>query len=141
MTISNLRDKALKYLSRREHTRLELQNKLQRKFPDFPDNNAINILLDQLITEGWLSDVRFTTMYIRSRAARGFGPLRIRQGLLQRGITKELIETAFYELSDIDWQELAEKVCRKKFGANPPQTLIDQVKQKRFLYYRGFEEL
>lgn len=110
--------------------------KLQQRFSN---TDLIEEALNQLINAGWLNESRFVEAYIRSRAARGFGPVRIRQELLQRGIIDELIEEILYQLPDIDWQVLAEQVRIKKFGEDNPKLYSERMKQLKFLYYRGFE--
>ncbi|MFN7096881.1 MAG: regulatory protein RecX [Gammaproteobacteria bacterium] len=96
-------------------------------------------MLDNLIDAGWLNESRFVEAYIRSRAARGVGPMRIRQELLQRGVNDELIAEKLYNLPDTDWQVLAEQVRVKKFGEKKPTQYIERMKQLKFLHYRGFE--
>jgi regulatory protein len=123
-------------LARREHSRRELLHKLQLRFSDI---DLIEETLNKLVDAGWLNEFRFVEAYIRSRAARGFGPMRIRQELLQRGIVDELIEEKLYNLSDINWQELAEQVRVKKFGEEKPKQYSERMKQLKFLHYRGFE--
>ncbi len=95
-------------------------------------------MLDDLIAAGWLSDARFAAAYIAARAARGFGPMHIRQELITRGVATDVIDDAFSN-AEIDWQALASKVRIKRFGAAAPTTYVDKVKQQRFMQYRGFE--
>lgn len=123
-------------LARREHSRRELSLKLQKRFEE-PE--LIDLVLDKLIAENWLNEHRFVEAYIRYRASNGFGPIRIRQELLQRGIKDELIDKFLLVLPELDWQELAEKARVKKFGAVFPKLYPERMKQLKFLYYRGFE--
>lgn len=88
---------------------------------------------------GWLNESRFTEAYTRSRASRGYGPIRIRQELLQRGVPDEIIDETLYSLPDINWQELGDAVRVKKFGEKKPTQYIERMKQLKFLHYRGFE--
>lgn len=129
-----VRRAAMDLLARREHSRFELQQKLRKKgSPVF----IIEQILAELAAEKLLSDERFVEAYINHRAGQGYGPLRIYQELIERGIAKDLISECLHE-SDEQWFKLVETVRRKKFGETLPQTLLERAKQARFLQYRGF---
>ena len=121
-------------LARREHSRLELVRKLQAK--GLPPSD-IERVLDELSTEGLLSDERFTEAFIRSRCQRGSGPIRIALELQQRGISEELIRRHLDE-QDSQWQSAAIQVREKRFGRRPPGDFKERARQMRFLQYRGF---
>jgi regulatory protein len=123
---------AVELLARREHSRLELERKLAaRGFPEA----VIAPALDALEHSGVLAATRFTESFIRSRLAKGQGPVRIRAELAERGVgdAAELLRG-----SDIDWLATARAVLRKRFGAEPPRDYRERAKQARFLQYRGF---
>ena len=81
---------AMNLLAYREHSRAELVAKLiGRSF----DVSEIDAALDILENEHLLSDERFAQAYVRMRSRKGFGPIRIRQELQERGISRELIVT------------------------------------------------
>lgn len=124
---------ALDLLAQREHSRLELQNKLLQK--DFA-HDEVELLLNTLIAENLLSDERFCEAFIRNRIKKGQGGLRIKEELRQRGISNELI--SHYLNSQNDWQEKLAIVRRKKFGDAIPKDFKERAKQMRFLQYRGF---
>lgn len=133
-TPQELRDCALRLLTRREHSSLELRQKLAaRGFPDA----MIEQGLATLAGEGLQSDARFAHSYVHSRVARGYGPVRIRAELRQRGVDDGLIDA---QLDDEhwDWPEHAESVRRKRFGSRIPGAWPERAKQARFLQYRGF---
>ncbi len=134
ITPNQVRQKAIQLLARREHSRFELQQKLQQR--DYPIE-LIQQQLTQLVEQGLLSDERFVEHYIRARSNKGYGPIRIAAELQQRGITRELIEH-FIEPIEDQWLPLAEKVRQKRFGKNVPTDFPEQAKQMRFLQYRGF---
>lgn len=129
------RASALAFLSRRDHARAELLQKLQRK--GFSDP-AVEQVVQEMIDHGYLDDARFAAGYARMRAARGYGPVKIRQELKNRGVAGQLIDTALAEL-DIDFQALCQQVHARKFGANPPADRKGQARRQRFLYQRGFD--
>ena len=120
---------ALNMLSRREHSQLELSNKLQLK--GF-DGNDIKHSIDLLIEQKYQSDERFSEAFILMRYNQGKGPVLISSELKKRGITS-------FDLSIFDWFELAKEVREKKFGENLSLDYKTQAKQKRFLKSRGFD--
>ncbi|HSC75542.1 MAG TPA: regulatory protein RecX [Pseudomonadales bacterium] len=135
--IARLRFSALDSLGRREHSRRELATKLSAKF-DLPVNAPeLQVCLDKLAADGYQSDERFAEIFVRSRRARGYGPLFIEQELRQRGITADLI-TAVVNRSDAEWLALAGDQKRKKFGVGHVTALNEKAKVIRFLRYRGF---
>lgn len=129
-----LRQRALDLLSRREHTRSELQHKLA---PYATEAHELHDLLDDLAQRGWQSDRRFTEQYIRLRATR-YGMQRIAQELKQKGVAGSLIREVSAE-SDDDGYATAYAQWQRKFGALPA-TPQDRARQIRFLASRGFSQ-
>lgn len=129
-----LRATALNVLAGREHARYELERKLSRK--GFNDT-SVGELLDQLESEGLLSDNRFAESYVRARRQRGFGPLRIKMELMERGVDNGLIR-ANLDDSAIEWFELARQQFHKRFGREKARDTQDHARRVRFLQGRGF---
>lgn len=132
-----LRRAAMDLLARREHSRAELQEKLQRKFPESVDVFAE--VLDQLVSDGLLDDARFTEAYIRYRRTRGVGPLLILQELRQKGVDSSTLEAAL-DLRAEEWREsLRVLIARKTRGDVPPKSDI-RARQKlyRALLAKGY---
>ena len=127
---------ALRLLTRREHSSQELKQKLLHKGFDL---NLVESLLDDLRREGSLNDKRFAESYTRSRKGRGYGPLRIKQELRQRGTSDDIIESVVIE-NDEQWYELARNVRQKKYTMSFPENLKEKLKQQQFLQYRGFSQ-
>ena len=128
------RNTAMDLLSRREHIRQQLADKLrQRGF----DDEEVGSALSQLESEGLLNDARFTESYLHQRMLKGFGPLRIRHELSEKGVRAELIDLQMEALSD-QWSELMREQREKKFGAEIPEDYREKMKQARFLQNRGF---
>jgi regulatory protein len=112
----------------------ELSRKLQRKLFSIPDVNAV---LSILATENLVNDARFTEEFIRYRRSKGYGPLRIRAELIERGITQDLIEHHL-KILDNTWFDDAHRVRRKRFTNSLPHDFKSRAQQMRFLQYRGF---
>lgn len=134
----SVRNSALDLLARREHTRLELTRKLKAK--DFTDDE-IEAQMQVLIQDGLQSDERYAESYVHMRRKRGYGPLKIKQELQQRGVSSELVE-AFVEFNDKVWLDTACQAYEKKFGAlsmdGALNTANERAKRMRFLQSRGF---
>ena len=94
-------------------------------------------MVAKLQAEGLQSDERFTETYIHYRIEKGYGPLRIRQELRERGVPDEIVELCLEQL-DPDWQNFIAGVREKKFGKKSPADYKERAKQSRFLQYRGF---
>ena len=128
----SLRARALKALARREHSRQELQAKLQ---PHAEDPAEIGPLLDDLEKRGWLSEARFVEQLTTVRRRR-FGAARILHELREKGVSEAALSAAQSRLRDGE-VEAARAVWKKKFGSLPT-TLEQRAKQARFLASRGF---
>ena len=116
---------ALKCLTRREHSVFELTQKLREKteHPEFvPD------VIKELIQKKYLDDTRFAEMFMRARATKGYGPLRIKRELKEKGITENIALIG----ADI------KMIYERKFGHAPVKDIREKAKQIRYLQYRGF---
>jgi regulatory protein len=125
---------ALDLLARREHSRQELKRKLGAR--DF-SADTIEATLAELTTSGALAEARFTESFVRTRAARGKGPVRIRFELAERGIAAD--DSAAVLDGEQDWHALARAVRVKRFGPTLPKDYKERARQARFLQYRGFD--
>jgi len=123
-------------LAGREHSRRELARKLNaRGFGE----GRVGDLLDDLEQRGLLSDERFAGEYVAMRARKGFGPVRIRAELVDRGVASGLIEDAL-DRPEYDWRGLLQEVCRSKYGESAPCDRREMARRARFLVHRGFPE-
>jgi regulatory protein len=120
-------------LSLREHSRLELERKLLRRF----EKHLIEEVLQELVQQDLQSDERFTEQYIYSRRNKGYGPLRIRSELSERGIDDGLIGI-YLDIEAHDWKDLMLAVAARKFGEQPAADKKELAKRGRFLSARGF---
>lgn len=132
------RDIAIGLLARREYSRAELVQRLQKK--SF-DDAAIDECLDTLIEQDLQSDTRFAASFVRSRILRGQGVIRIKGELRQRGIDQETLKTAFEtveESEQVDWFELARDTLTRRFSS-PGDNPKERARRERFLANRGFD--
>lgn len=129
-----VRRTAMDLLARREHGRVELTRKLRQRGATL---ELIEPALDRLVEEGLLSESRYLESFVASRARSGYGPLRIREELSQRGLQKADIEQALRECG-VDWQEKLRETWDRKFGGRFPADARERAQQGRFLSYRGY---
>ena len=128
----SLKGRALKYLSTREHSRLELGRKLAKYAEEGDDVDA---LLDFLEKNNWLSQERFAESLVHRRAGR-YGNARVLAELQQHGVEGDDLAELKSTLKDTETAR-AKEVWRRKFGT-PPQDAEQRSKQMRFLMARGF---
>lgn len=129
-----IRRSAMDLLARREHSRSELARKLRQR--GAPPNLA-EPELDKLENDGLLSDERFCEAYVHARSQRGYGPVRLREELRQRGVTDHLIDAILGDAA-YDWRELARLAFDKRFPEGRASDMTERSKQLRFMQYRGF---
>jgi regulatory protein len=126
--------RAIALLAQREHSARELERKLYDK--GFAADMVAECIA-RLQQERLQSDGRYAESYVHMRAGKGYGPLRIRAELAERGVTDEFITSPLEEM-DGQWSELAEQARRKRFGNKLPKDFQERARQARFLQYRGF---
>jgi len=129
-----IRAKAIELLARREHSRLELRQKLAQR--DFP-TELIDPVLNELAESGLLNESRYAEMYASSRADKGYGPLRIASELRERGIPQEQVDLALAELEN-DWLPKLRELRRKRFKSWIPADFAGRMQQTRFFRQHGF---
>ncbi len=128
----SLKSRALRLLAAREHSRSELERKLQH-FEAAAGSLATT--LDELQAKGFISEQRVLESVLNRRATQ-FGAQRIRQELQDKGVTAPAIAQALVTLHGSEF-ERALKVHQKKF-ATPPADAKSAARQMRFLASRGF---
>lgn len=128
----SLKNRALRLLTNREHSRSELERKLG-EHEESPGQLAA--VLDELAAKGFISHERVVASVVYRRGAK-VGVRRVAQELQQKGIAPAEMQTAMADLKSTEL-ERARAVWLKKFGtvATSPQ---EKAKQLRFLASRGF---
>jgi regulatory protein len=129
-----IRAKALELLARREHTRLELRQKLlQRGFPA----DHIEPALERLVEERLLDEARFAELYASARADKGYGPLRVARELRERGVAEDVVAATLGALES-DWLPKLRELHRKRFKAQIPAEVAGRLQQTRVFRQHGF---
>ena len=86
---------ALKMLMRREHSKLELFNRLQLMGYD---DDIINSSISKLVEQNYQSDDRFAEAFMLMRFNQGKGPIKIASELKMRGINAFDFQSFLYIL-------------------------------------------
>jgi regulatory protein len=130
----SLKARAVALLSRREHSRLELERKLA---PHAESTEQLARVLDELTQAGWQSDLRFTQSWVH-RKAPSQGSARVLRDLKLQGIPQETLSNVQSELKKTEY-ERACAVWSRKFPKTEGQlSAAEYARQARFLASRGF---
>lgn len=151
--MSSLLDRALHILTLRDHSEAELRRKLatppvarqrfnQRQGSGAQDTPAVTdaeiaTVIDYCQQNDWLDDGRFALRYVTSRSKKGYGEQKIRMELLQKGVSRDIIDHAFSEVG-IDRPAQAQEIAWKKFGQPLSPDRDEKIKVQRYLLSRGF---
>lgn len=128
----SLKGRALRLLSGREYSRLELERKLAA-YEEEPGSLAA--ALDDLQAKGFISEQRVIESVVNRRASK-LGAARIKQELQGKGLDALVVADV---VADLRTTELARarEVWLKKFGQAPTDA-AQRARQMRFLASRGF---
>jgi len=128
----SLKGRALRLLSQREHSRLELERKLAGHEQE---PGELARVLDELQAKGFISEQRVIDSVLHRRAAR-LGAGRLRQELQAKGLDGELVAQTMARLKDTE-AERARGVWQRRFDLLPSDA-AERARQSRFLAARGF---
>ena len=126
-------NKSLDLLSRREHSRKEIKEKLLLRYEN---TEQINVVLEKLVSNNLINDSRFAEAYVLNRKRKGFGPKKIIFELISKGV-KESIANEVVEIEG-GWIEAARSAFKKKYKDDQNIETKEKLKQKTFLQNRGF---
>lgn len=127
---TELKARALRHLVRREHSRAELARKLA---PHAESQEAVEALLDSLLSRKQLSDERFAEERARS-LSRKFGSAKILHDLKSKGVAEDVAERVASGADDL---HKAREILQKKFRTEATSR-EERAKRARFLQGRGF---
>jgi regulatory protein len=124
----------LRLLARREHSRKELLNKVMTKGYS---RETIENVVSELAEQGLQNDQRFMESYARQRIAKGYGPVRIKYELQQKGIEDCNLDSVVKESAG-SWAEQLIDIYTRKYNEANSITRKEWAKRSRFLQQRGF---
>jgi len=124
-----LKVRALRHLTRREHSRAELARKLA---PHAESPASLESVLNELAIKRQLSDERYADARVHW-LSRKYGAAKIRHDLKAHGVADAVIERVSAE-GDLD---RAKAILVRKYR-EPATTREEKAKRARFLQSRGF---
>jgi regulatory protein len=134
----------MRILGYRFNSEAELRRKLQsKKF----ENETIDSTLDRLRKERWLDDERFAAAFVRTRAQKRIGRLRIKRELSAAGVSDDAAERAVTEHLEPDREDEAllaacqkrMRVLARRHGEDYLATDEGHSKLVSWLVQKGFE--
>jgi len=155
----SLKARALRLLSQREHSRVELAKKLgdylsrqakadhandaldsdqgksRSDAPALSHEVQIAAVLDDFEKRGWLSDARFAEALVRRRSER-YGVRKIKDELQRAGVASNAAAALLDGLKNTEF-ERAKELFERKFGGTTEDQKV-RARQYRFLVSKGF---
>ena len=132
--IPRCKKRALHLLEKQDRSEKNLRDKLREG--GYP-SEIVDVAIDYINDYGYLDDARMAASHVRfyqdSRSRQ-----RLRQDLLGKGISAEVVERVLDEEYSGDEQELIEKLLVKKHYDKENATYEDKAKIYRFLASKGF---
>ena len=128
---------ALRFLSIRNHSSQELSRKLSKK--KF-SNEIIEKVIDELSLEGYLNDRKFAEQYFAELTDKFFGPLKIKNEMIKRGIRSETLDEVLSEyFNNYEMQkEVIQKLLSKSKFPKKISNRNELQKIYNYLINRGF---
>jgi regulatory protein len=132
--LTELKRMALNWLSRRDYSEAELNQRLLRQGGDAA---AIAQVIAWCKSENYLNEQRYLQMLLRSRVNKGYGLNYILQQCRQQNISQQQVVNCAAELQ-IDWFALALQQYQKKYGDSAVSEYKEKLKRMAYLQRRGF---
>src|SRR3990172_8386996 len=135
-----VKQSALNYLARRQHSKSEIKTKLrQKKF----DKTLVELTLDELEQNYYVDDRSFAKLFTDEKVkAKNWGKNKIKSELIKRGVSSKIIAEVIEEKFSNDLEiesglELARKKLKKLINRKLDQKKI-QTSIYSFLVSRGY---
>ena len=104
------------------------------------DSEYYDLIINQLIDEGFLDEKRFAENYARGKfRMKGWGKLKIAAGLRARSIPASLIQQALSVIDQEEYTLFLSSLLKKKLNQLGGNSAADQQKAAYFAASRGFE--
>jgi regulatory protein len=138
--------RCMRSLARRSRTEQQIRNSLQDRELD---SATIEKIISELAEHSFLDDERFARDYTGAKLRFGFGLMRIRNELRERGVAESLIEKAAQTARESDQETEAFRVAvdkrirakGKPDSARELKNLVDYLARRGFTHERVRKEL
>lgn len=136
----HIKQRAFRYLGRRQHSTSELRIKLKQKGYE---TELINQVLDDLKQKNYLDDTKFAEMFVEEKIKlKLWGEQKLRSELIKRGINSEIISDILRnKITDEDKLNNAMIIASKKYNTLRNRNLDNDVIKRMlisFLNSRGY---
>lgn len=134
MELEVAKQKAIAYLVRSKKTSNEVKLKLIKL--GF-NEDIIEQVISYFTELGYIDDNEYVDAYIRQcMRLQNYSLFEIKNKLLQKGLKKDIIEEKLQVLEKSDYEsELVKKLINSKLKN------MDEMKQRQYLYRRGFKNI
>lgn len=126
--------KAIHYLSYKMRCQKEIANYLKKlSYSDTDIQNTIKLLKERK----YIDEENYITAFINDQILMThYGPKKIKNKLIEKGLNKESIDNALNKISLEVWKEKLEKIIKKKIMANKKESK-NKLKEKILSYCLG----
>jgi regulatory protein len=130
----HIKQRAFRYLSRRQHSTSELRIKLKQKGYE---TELINEVLDDLKKKNYLDDTEFAKMFVEEKIKlKLWGEQKLRSELIKRGIKSEVISEVLRNIiSEEDKLNNVMTVASKKYDTLKNRKLDKDVIKKKLITF------
>jgi regulatory protein len=130
--------KAEHFCAYQERAQQEVRDKL---YEYGMHQNAVENIISTLITEGFINEERFATAYARGKFnQKGWGKLKIKQGLKFKKVPDVLIKKALLTIPGDDYIRMLQKILTKKAALITEKNAYKRnYKLQQYAMSRGYE--
>lgn len=138
LTPSQAKPKIEKFCAYQERSHQQVKRKLQGYGLSGMD---ADLLLLEMMQANFLNEERFAMAYARGKfKIKGWGKVKIKQGLKREGVGEKLIQQALASLGMDDYLETLHTLAKKKWPLIKGASHLEKVfKLKRYLVGKGYD--
>lgn len=126
--------RAMHILERTDKTEAQLRRKLEES--EYP-KEAVESAIDYVTSYGYLDDRRYAEHYIEWKK-QGKGKARLKMELVQKGISREIIEEVLESTDFGETREMIRQIILKKRKTDIPMNEKEKQRLYGFLMRKGF---
>lgn len=145
---SKVYTKVLNFLSYKQRSRYEIEKRLKKYLDKVKSISKKEIdeiyceVLDQIEKDGYIDDKYFTQTYLNTQrnSPKSKSVMQLRQFLLKKGISRELIQTELENIDDDFEIESIKKAAKKKLNQlKDKRDIVRKQKLLKFLVRKGYK--
>jgi regulatory protein len=130
-------EKLKKYCAYQERSQFEVRQKL---FKEGLRGNDAELLVVELITEGFLNEERFARTFARGKfRIKQWGRLKIQSALKSKGVSPVCIRIGLSEINETEYLTTLKSLLSKLPGSKSTAKPADRLKTYRIVRAKGYE--